>query len=85
MRADAQQFRHPFDGAGGVQDDASRDGLIKPLGQVGQQHRRSLHADQVRDRQPGLAHLAVELPGRWQKPANEPGCTGGSSPIRTPA
>jgi hypothetical protein len=62
VRADAEQLGDPLDGAGGVQDDGPGGRICQPFGQVGQQERRAFDADQVRDRQPGLAQLGAQLP-----------------------
>jgi hypothetical protein len=49
VRAEAEQLGDPLDGPRGVQDHGPRGLLVQPLGQVGQQERRALRADQVRD------------------------------------
>jgi hypothetical protein len=52
VRADAEQLGYPLDRAGRVEDHLARDRIVPPLGQIAEQGRRPLHADQVRDGEP---------------------------------
>ena len=60
--ADAEQFGDPLDRAGGVEDHGAVDRVVHPLGEVAEQERRALHADQVRHLEPCGTQLIAQLP-----------------------
>ena len=61
MGTEAEQFGGAFQGPGAVQDGGPVRRVRHSVVQVGQDHRRSFHADQVGDLQADLGQLGPEV------------------------
>ena len=72
MRSEADQLGYPLDGPRHLQRDGPVDRIRHPRVQVIEDERRSLDADQVRDRQPGFGHLLPQLLRPVQKGGERP-------------